>query len=129
MSDFIADALTRIRNAQRAGHDQVEINTNKFLEKILTILKTEGYIQEYIPYKEENKNMARVELKYYKNKPVIRGLEKVSKPSRRVYQSSDEIKPALNNIGINIYSTSKGVLSGKDAKLNHVGGEFICKVW
>ncbi|MDH4200448.1 MAG: 30S ribosomal protein S8 [Spirochaetia bacterium] len=129
MSDLIADCLTRIRNAQRAGHEQVEIVANGIVEKILKILKEEGFIQEFIPYKDGNRPMIKVDLRYHKNKPVIRGVDRVSKPSRRVYQGSSEISPALNNIGLNIYSTSRGVMTGKDAKLQNIGGEFICKVW
>ncbi|MDH4263308.1 MAG: 30S ribosomal protein S8 [Spirochaetia bacterium] len=129
MSDIIADSLTRIRNAQRAGHEQVDVYVNGLIERMLKILKDEGFIAEFIPYKDQSKPMAKVDLKYYKNKPVIRGMERVSKPSRRVYQTCDEIKPALNNIGLNIYSTSKGIMSGKEARLQNVGGEFICKVW
>jgi small subunit ribosomal protein S8 len=129
MSDIIADTLTRIRNAQRAGHEQVDVYVNGLIEKMLKILKDEGFIAEFIPYKDQSKPMAKVDLKYYKNKPVIRGMERVSKPSKRIYQACEEIKPALNNIGINIYSTSKGVMSGKEARMQNVGGEFICKVW
>ena len=129
MSDIIADSLTRIRNAQRAGHEQVDVYVNGIIEKVLKILKDEGFIAEFISYKDENRPMAKVDLKYHKNKPVIRGMERVSKPSKRIYQACEEIKPALNNIGLNIYSTSKGVMSGKDARMKNVGGEFICKVW
>jgi len=129
VSDIIADSLTRIRNAQKAGHEQVDVYINGLIEKILKILKDEGFIAEFIPYKDQSKPMAKVELKYHKNKPVIRGMERISRPSKRIYQRCEEIKPALNNIGLNIYSTSKGVMSGKDARLQKVGGEFICKVW
>jgi len=129
MSDLIADSLTRIRNAQRAGHEQVEVHTNGVVEKILAILKDEGFIADVIPYKDSSKPMAKVDLKYHKNKPVIRGMERISRPSKRIYQACEDIKPALNNIGLNIYSTSKGVMSGKEAKMQNVGGEFLCKVW
>ena len=129
MSDLVADCLTRIRNAQAAGHEQVEIKLNKVVSEILRIFKEEGFIAEYIPYKEGSTAMAKVDLKYHKNRPVIRGVERVSKPSKRVYQHCVDIKPALNNIGLNIYSTSRGVMSGKQAKLNNIGGEYICRVW
>lgn len=129
MSDIIADSLTRIRNAQRAGHEQVDVYLNGLIEKLLKILKDEGFIAEFALFKNENRPMAKVNLKYHKNKPVIRGMERVSKPSKRIYQACDDIKPALNNIGLNIYSTSKGVMSGKEARMKNVGGEFICKVW
>ncbi|RME93821.1 MAG: 30S ribosomal protein S8 [Candidatus Hydrogenedentota bacterium] len=129
LNDPIADALTRIRNAQRAGHEAVEINLNKTIEAILNILKEEGFIASVSPFKEGAARKARVELKYYQNRPVIRGLERVSKPGRRVYQQWKDIRPTFNNMGLSIYSTPKGVVSGKEAKFLHVGGEYICKVW
>lgn len=129
MSDIIADTLTRIRNAQAAGHDSVDVNTNRIVEDILKILQKEGYIANAISFTEGPKKMAKVELRYYNNKPVIRGIDRISKPGRRVYQSSAKIRPALNNIGLNIFSTSKGVISGKEAKSLNVGGEYLCKVW
>ena len=129
MSDLIADSLTRVRNAQTAGHEHVDVIINKVVGEILSILKKEGFIMNFVPFKEGNTNMAKVELKYYKDKPVIIGLNRVSKPGRRVYQGSNEIKPALNNIGINIFSTSKGVVTGKDARNLNVGGEYLCRVW
>ena len=129
MSDLIADSLTRIRNAQNAGHESVDILVNKTVLEILNIMKQEGYIQNFTPFKEGFKGCAKVELKYYKNKPVIRGIDKISTPGRRVYQKCEDIKLALNNIGINIFSTSSGVLTGKTAKLKNIGGEYICRVW
>ena len=129
MSDLIADSLTRIRNAQAAGHDSVEVNRNNTVEEILKILKKEGFIGGYSNMEQGAQRLAKVDLKYYQNGPVIRGIERVSKPGRRVYQSVQEIRPALNNIGINIFSTSRGVITGKEAKLQNVGGEYICKVW
>jgi small subunit ribosomal protein S8 len=129
MSDLIADSITRIRNAQNAGHEQVDVKVNKVVFDILRILKDEGFIADFISYKEGSQSLAKVDLKYHKNRPVIKGLERISKPSRRLYQGYKDIRPALNNIGLNIYSTSKGVMSGKEARLNSIGGEFICKVW
>lgn len=129
MSDLIADTLTRLRNAQAAGHDNVEVSRNNIIEEILKILKKEGYIASYSNQEAGARRIAKVELKYYENKPVIRGIERVSKPGRRVYQSVQDIRPALNNIGINIFSTSRGVITGKEAKLQNIGGEYICKVW
>ena len=129
MSDPIADSLTRLRNASMAGHEEVNINVNKMMESILGILKSEGFIQNISPYQEKAAKKAKVELKYYEGKPVLRGIDKVSKPGRRVYLPWKEIRPTLNNVGISILSTPQGVMSGKDAKYRHIGGEFICKVW
>lgn len=129
VSDFVADSLTKIRNAQRAGHEHVELHMSNMIEAILTILKEEGFIETFYPYSENTKQMAKVELRYHKGSPVIRGIERVSKPGRRVYVKWEDIRPTLNNIGLGIISTPKGVISGKTAKYLHVGGEFICKVW
>lgn len=129
MSDIIADGLTRIRNAQHAGLEFTEVHDNKLVKEILKIMKDEGFIADFIPYQDGSKKLIKVELKYYKNKPVIRGIERISKPGRRVYVGRSGIKPALNNIGINIFSTSKGVVTGKEAIMSNVGGEYICKVW
>lgn len=129
MSDPIADALTRLRNAQSAGHDDVELVLNKPIEAILNILKEEGFIGTVSPFKEGAARKARVELKYYNGRPVIQGVERKSKPGRRVYRQWSQIRPTMNNVGLSIFSTPKGVLSGKDAKYQHVGGEYICKVW
>ena len=129
MSDLIADSLTRLRNAQAAGHETVEITRTKVVEDILKILKNEGYIANFNFQEQGARRVVKVDLKYYENGPVIRGIERVSKPGRRIYQSVQDIRPALNNIGINIFSTSKGVITGKEAKLQNVGGEYICKVW
>ena len=129
MSDLIADSITRIRNAQAAGHDSVEVTRTNIVEEILKILKKEGFIGNYSNAERGAQRIAKVELKYFENGPVIRGIERVSKPGCRVYQSVQDIRPALNNIGINIFSTSKGVITGKEAKLQNVGGEYICKVW
>ena len=129
MSDLIADSLTRVRNAQAAGHEHVDVKLNKVVGEILSILKKEGFIMNYAPFKEGSTNFAKVELKYYKEKPVIIGLNRVSKPGRRIYQGCNEIRPALNNIGINIFSTSKGVVTGKEARSLNVGGEYLCQVW
>jgi len=129
MSDPVADVLTRIRNAQSAMHDDVEVPVSKLIESILNILKVEGFIGN-VSYKEDQKKRyAKVILKYYEGEPVIRGIQKVSKPGRRIYLKWKQIFPTLNNIGLSIISTPKGMLSGKEAKFQNVGGEYICKVW
>lgn len=128
-SDPIADTLTKIRNAQAAGHDVVELKMSNVVESILTILREEGFIEAFYPYTEGARRMTKVELRYHNDRPVIRGIERVSKPGRRVYMKWQSIRPTLNNIGLSIFSTPKGVVSGKTAKFLHVGGEYICKVW
>jgi small subunit ribosomal protein S8 len=128
-TDLIADMLTRIRNASAAGHESVEVRINNTCEKILSIMKNEGFLDSYVLYKSQATRMARVELKYYQNKPVISAIERVSKPGRRIYIPWKAIKPTRNNMGLSILSTPKGVLSDKDAKYLHVGGEFLCRIY
>jgi len=125
LTDSIADLLTRIRNALLAKHKEVEIPKSKMKAAILDILKKEGFIQDY---KEDGKNLT-VVLKYYQGNPVIKGLKKISRPSRRVYVGVDEIPIVRNGLGIAILSTSKGVLEGKEAREQNIGGELICEIW
>ncbi len=129
MNDPISDALTRIRNAQAARLDTVDVRLNKVINAILSILKAEGFISNVLPFKEGATQMAKVELKYANGKGVITGIERVSKPGLRIYRGIDNIKPTLNNLGISIVSTSKGIMTDKDARLENVGGEVICRVW
>ena len=128
-SDPIADALTRIRNSQKAGHETVEMPLNKTIESVLEILKKEGFIEAFYPFKDGVKRMVKVELKYYQGGPVIRGIKRVSTPGRRTYRKVKEIRPFMNSIGINIFSTPKGIMTDKEAQLNQVGGELLCSVW
>ncbi|MDH5720367.1 MAG: 30S ribosomal protein S8 [Spirochaetia bacterium] len=129
VSDTIADSLTRIRNAQNAGHEKVSIPASNVLESIVKILKNEGFIAGFNKIKLDNKNMINIELKYYEGRPVITQINRISKPGRRVYTSWKNIRPMMNNIGINILSTPKGVITGKEAKMQNVGGEHLCEVW
>lgn len=129
MTDIIADALTRIRNAQTARLETTDVLLNKTVESILRILKEEGYIASYTAHLDKSTPKAKVELKYFNEKPVITGIERVSTQGRRVYNRFKDIRPTLNSIGIGIFSTPKGVMTGKNAKYEHVGGEFLCRVW
>ena len=129
MSDIIADALIRIKNASFASHDVVYVPSNKLIINMMDIFQREGFIQHYSVVKNSVVPQLRIDLKYYQGKAVIRGVERVSKPGRRFYISSQNIVPTYNNIGLGIISTSKGVLTDKEAKLSGVGGEFICRVW
>ena len=129
ISDPIADMLTRIRNAQLAKHEEVKVQYSKIKEEILKILKDYGFISDYQVLRENNKADIIIKLKYYNNKPVIAGLERVSKPGRRIYIKAEEIHPVMNNRGIAIVSTSKGIMPAMMAKKLGIGGEVILKIW
>ncbi len=128
-NDLIADMLTRIRNASAARHESAEVRINNICERILNILKTEGFIDSFVVFKSGAARMAKIDLRYYKSEPVFSAMERVSKPGRRIYLPWKEIRPTRNNLGLSIFSTPKGVLSEKEAKFQHVGGEFICRVY
>lgn len=130
MTDPIADLLTRIRNGLSAGKRFVDIPVSNEKKRVLFILKEEKYIEDFILIDDKGKDQIRVVLKYdYKGKPVITGLERVSKPGLRVYKNKKELPRVLDGLGIAILSTSKGVISNKKAKQFGVGGEVICNVW
>jgi len=129
ISDPIADMLTRIRNAQMAKHEQVQVQYSRIKEEILKILKNSGFISDYQVLRNGNKADIIIKLKYYNNKPVIAGLERVSKPGRRIYIKAEEIHPIMNNRGLAIVSTSKGIMPAMKAKKLGIGGEVILKVW
>jgi small subunit ribosomal protein S8 len=130
LSDPIADMLTRIRNAQRAKHESCVIPGSKLKKNILELLHNEGYIGEVNTVKTGSFDDFQVKLKYDSNKqPVIKLIEKVSKPGRRVYIQSADIRPFRNNLGTLIISTSQGVMTGKKARQLKIGGEVLCKVF
>ena len=132
MTDPIADMLTRIRNGIQAHHDRVEMPTSKLKVEVARILKSEGFISNYKVVAEDGKPQGslRVYLKYSDDgEPVIHGIERVSRPGRRVYRGKEEIPKVLGGLGLAIVSTSKGVLSGTEAARTGVGGEVLCQVW
>jgi small subunit ribosomal protein S8 len=130
VSDPVADMLTKIRNAGMAKHEKVDIPTSKLKLEIVKILKTEGYIKNFKKVSQEGINTIRVFLKYDDvSGPVIHGLEKVSKPGRRVYAGYKNMPRVYNGYGTLIVSTSMGVTTGKKAAEKKVGGEIICTVW
>ncbi|MDH5656952.1 MAG: 30S ribosomal protein S8 [Spirochaetia bacterium] len=129
LSDPIADMLTRIRNASRAGHVSVSFPGSRLKTAILDIFKTEGFIENYAVKKSGNKTDIDVKLKYYNKMPVIRQMERVSTPGRRFYIAAKDLRPVRNNIGISVVSTSKGVMTGRKARKLNIGGEIICRVW
>ncbi len=128
-TDTIADMLTRVRNAIMANHERVEVPSSRVKKMIITILREEGYIKNFKVVEDEGKEKIIVYLKYINEEPVIRGLERISKPSRRVYSGKDDIPVVLGGYGIAIISTSQGIMTGKKAAELGIGGEVLCKVW
>ena len=130
MSDPIADMLTKIRNASMARHEKVDISTSKLKLEIVKILKTEGFIKNFKKIQAEGSNVIRIFLKYDEaDDPVLHGVEKVSKPGRRVYSGYKELPRVHNGYGTLIVSTSGGVTTGRKAVEKQMGGELICTVW
>ncbi len=130
MSDPIADMLTRIRNAARARFNSVDIPGSNLKTELAKIMKTEGFIRNFKFIKDSKQGVLRVYLKYGSGQEnVFRGLKRVSKPSRRIYLRSKDVRPVLNGMGISILSTPKGVMTDKRARAENVGGEHICDLW
>jgi len=130
MSDPLADMLTRIRNASKANYPSVDIPLSKVKKGIATILKQEGYINDFAIIDEGPQGVLRVDLKYDQNdKAVITGINRVSKPGRRMYTRSDRIPKVMSGLGVAILSTSNGVMTDIQARKLGVGGEILCKVW
>ena len=131
MTDPIADMLTRIRNANTAKHDTVDIPSSKMKLSIAKILLDEGYIKSYELVENGNFNDIRVTLKYgaSKNEKIISGLQRISKPGLRVYANKEELPKVLGGLGVAIISTNKGVITDKEARKLGVGGEVLCFVW
>ena len=130
MSDPIADMLTRIRNAGKAKFNSVDIPGSKLKIELARGLKDEGFIRNYKFIKDKKQGILRVYLKYDEQEiHAIYGLERVSKPSRRVYAGGKDLKPVLNGMGIAILSTSTGIMTDKKARAKKVGGEVLCNIW
>ncbi|MDR1175910.1 MAG: 30S ribosomal protein S8 [Treponema sp.] len=130
ISDPVADMLTKIRNAGTAKHEKVDIPTSRLKLEIVKILKTEGYIKNFKKANQDGSNVIRVFLKYDEETvPIIHGIERVSKPGRRVYAGYKNMPRVYNGYGTLIVSTSIGVTTGKKAAERKVGGEVLCTVW
>jgi len=130
MSDPIADMLTRIRNSGKAEFAKVDIPGSKVKLEIARVLKEQGFIKNYKFVKDDKQGVIRIYLKYAgEKKPAIYGLQRISKPGRRVYSKAKEIQPVLNGLGISIVSTSKGLMTDKQAKEMNLGGEVLCNIW
>ncbi|MBW1981115.1 MAG: 30S ribosomal protein S8 [Deltaproteobacteria bacterium] len=130
MTDSIADFLTRIRNACMARFDKVDMPSSKMKLNIARVLKEEGYIKNFKLIKDKRQGILRLYLKYDEhNEPVIEGLQRVSKPSCRVYVRHDKIPYVLNGLGTAILSTSRGIITDREARKQKLGGELLCKIW
>jgi small subunit ribosomal protein S8 len=130
ISDPIADLLTRIRNASRAGHDTVEIPNSSIKNELARILKREGFIQDYTVEGSKAKSTLKLYLKYTVNEePVIQGLKRISKPGLRQYVQATDVPRVLGGMGLAILSTSHGVVTDQEARKDNVGGEVLCHVW
>jgi small subunit ribosomal protein S8 len=130
LTDPVADFLTRIRNSIRARHQKLDVPASKLKAEIARILKEEGYIANYKPTEENGQRVLRVYLKYgANNEAVIRDLQRVSRPGCRVYLGRDEIRRVQGGLGISIMTTPKGVMTGRQARREGVGGEILCEVW
>jgi small subunit ribosomal protein S8 len=128
--DPITDLLNRLRNAMRAGHDRADIPASRVKENLLKVLADEGYVASYRRVEEKGRPLLRVGLKYDPDgEPVVNGFERVSRPGRRVYAPAKEIPEVLGGLGISILSTSRGILTGRQAREAKLGGEILCNVW
>jgi len=130
MTDPIADLLTRVRNANSARHEVVEVPSSKVKKAVANILLEEGYVKGIEEYNDGVIPMMRIALKYGSNKErVITGLKRISKPGLRVYCKAEEVPKVLNGLGVAVISTSKGVLADREARKLGLGGEVICYIW
>jgi small subunit ribosomal protein S8 len=130
MNDPIADFLTRIRNATLARHEHADIPLSRLKEDLARVLKAEGYVADYTVAGEGPRATIRVYLRYTPERaPVLQGLRRVSKPSLRVYAKCSDLRPVRSGLGISIVSTSRGVMTGKQARQSRLGGEVLCEVW
>ncbi len=129
VSDPIADTLTIVRNALHARKETVEFRASKLLERVMNIFKNDGYIEDYRLLKDDKQGVLKVYLKYEKNKPGITGIKRISRPGLRVYADNSRIPRVLSGLGTAVLSTSKGVISDREARKLKIGGEVLCYIW
>jgi small subunit ribosomal protein S8 len=130
LTDPVADFLTRVRNAIRARHQKVDVPASKLKVELARILKEEGYISNFKPTEEDGHKILRIYLKYgANNEAAMSKLERISKPGCRVYVGRNEIPRVLGGMGINIITTPRGVMTGRDARKQGLGGEILCEIW
>lgn len=129
-TDPITDLLNRLRNAMTAGHERVDVPASRLKEDLLRVLAEEGYVTSYRRVEEKGRPVLRVGLKYDpEGEPIVTGLERVSRPGRRVYAPAKEMPDVLGGLGTSIVSTSKGIRTGRQAREERLGGEILCNVW
>jgi small subunit ribosomal protein S8 len=129
-SDPLSDLLTRLRNAMTAGHDRVDVPASRVKEAVLKVLEEEGFIASFRKVQEAGRPFLRIGLKYDpEGEPIVVGIERVSRPGRRVYARADAIPEVLGGLGVSIVSTSKGIVTDKKARQSRLGGEVLCNVW
>jgi small subunit ribosomal protein S8 len=129
-SDPLSDLFTRLRNGMRAGHDRVDVPASRLKEAVLKVLENEGFVASYRREEKDGRPVLRVGLKYDgEGEPIVAGIERVSRPGRRVYAKADAIPAVLGGLGISIVSTSRGIGTDKQARKERLGGEVLCNVW
>ncbi len=129
-SDSLSDLFTRLRNGMTAGHDRVEMPASRLKEEVLKVLEQEGFIASYRRVEEGQRPILRVGLKYdHEGEPIVSGLERVSRPGRRIYAKADAIPSVLGGLGVALVSTSRGIVTDKTAREKRLGGEVLCNVW
>ena len=129
VSDPIADTLTIIRNATNAHQETVEFPASKLLERMMAIFKNDGYIEDFRLLKDNKQGILKVYLKYENTKPLIMGIKRVSRPGLRVYTDNDRIPKVLNGLGTAVISSSKGLVTDREARKLKIGGEVLCYIW
>jgi len=129
VSDPIADTLTILRNANNARHETVEFPASKLLERMMVIFKTDGYIEDFRLLKDNKQNVLKVYLKYENNKSLIMGIKRISRPGLRVYTDNVTIPRVLNGLGTAVISSSKGLVTDREARKMKIGGEVLCYIW
>ncbi|HEY1252475.1 MAG TPA: 30S ribosomal protein S8 [Thermoanaerobaculia bacterium] len=129
-SDPLSDLFTRLRNGMRAGHDRVDVPASRLKESVLKVLEEEGFVASYRREQKDGRPFLRVGLKYDGDgEPIVAGIERVSRPGRRVYAKAEAIPEVLGGLGIAIVSTSRGIVTDKKARAQRLGGEVLCNVW
>ena len=129
VTDTISDFLTRIRNAGQAKHKTVDIPASKMKFALAEILKEQGFIEDVEKIDDDKQGKLKVTLRYYKREPAFIEMKRVSKPGRRIYASADDLPRVKNGLGVAVISTSKGLMTDKDARKFNVGGEVLCTIW
>ncbi|MFI5252873.1 MAG: 30S ribosomal protein S8 [Bacteroidota bacterium] len=129
ITDPIADYLTRLRNAIQARHKRVQVPASSFKREITRMLADQKFIASYEEIKDNKQGMIKITLRYTDGESAIAGLQRISSPGRRVYVNAEEIPRVLNGMGIAVISTSKGLMTDKQARQGHIGGEVVCHIW